>query len=142
MAFVGVKNNKLFNAIVVGVIFALMHLLNPSFNIFSMMNTLLIAIVFSVLTWISGDLWIAIGYHAIWNFILGNIFGVPVSGNIQAGTLLTSSPSSFDLISGGEYGLEASLVFTIVLFIQIAFIYVFFIKKGKTNKEPVAPWLA
>ena len=142
MTFVGVKNNKLFNAIIVGLLFSLMHLLSPSFNILSMINTLLVAIVFSMLTWISGDLWVAIGYHAIWNFILGNIFGISVSGNLSGKALLISLPSSSDLISGGEYGLEASLVFTMFLLIQIAFIYVLFIKKGKTNKEPVAPWLA
>jgi len=141
MTFVGVKNNRLFNAIVVAVVFSLMHLLSPSYNILSMVNTLLVAIVFSMLTWISGDLWVAIGYHAFWNFILGSILGVPTSGLGTIG-LLVSSPNSSDLINGGEYGLEASLVCTIFLLIQIAFIYVFFIKKGKTNKYPTAPWLA
>ena len=141
MTFVGAKNSKLFNAIVVGIVFSLMHLLSPSFSVLSMVNTLLIAIVFSMLTWISGDLWVAIGYHAFWNFVLGSILGVPTSGLVTTG-LLTSSPNASPLISGGGYGLEASLICTIFLFIQIAFLYVLFIKKGKTNKAPAAPWLA
>lgn len=141
MTFVGAKNSKLFNAILVALIFSLLHLLNNSFSILPMINTFLVAIAFSMLTWISGDLWVAIGYHAFWNFTMGSILGVPISGVVTDG-LLISSPNSAGLINGGAYGLEGSLICTVFLLTQIAFIYVFFIKEGKINKEPVASWLA
>lgn len=141
MTFVGAKNSKLFNAIVTAIFFSLLHSFNSSFSILPMINTFLIGIVFSMLTWIGGDLWMAIAYHAFWNFVMGSILGVQVSGVVMSG-LLISSLNNAGLINGAGYGLEGSLICTVFILAQIAFLYVFFIKKGRTNKEPVASWLA
>ena len=53
-------------------------------------------------------LWLVMGIHFAWNFTEGGIFGVAVSGGHVSG-LLTSALSGPPLISGGEFGAEASV---------------------------------
>jgi len=58
---------------------------------------------------LSGNLWLPIGLHAAWNFTEGFIFDVPVSGNDVHG-LVESQLSGPVLLSGGAFGLEASMI--------------------------------
>ena len=55
-------------------------------------------------------LWVCIGLHAAWNFIQGGIFGIPVSGTGASAGLLSAEPVGPVLLSGDEFGAEASLV--------------------------------
>jgi hypothetical protein len=55
------------------------------------------------------SLWLPIGLHAGWNIMQGPVFGVPVSGNPAHG-LLRSRLSGPTLLSGGSFGLEASII--------------------------------
>jgi len=58
----------------------------------------------------SGSLWFPIGIHWTWNYVQGNILGFHVSG-IDAGTSwFRAIPSGPDLVSGGAFGAEASIV--------------------------------
>jgi hypothetical protein len=49
------------------------------------------------------------GLHAGWNFTQGEIFDVPVSGIDEHG-LVQAQLSGPALLSGGQFGLEASLI--------------------------------
>ena len=55
------------------------------------------------------SLWMPIGLHAAWNFTQGEIYDVPVSGFDQHG-LVTAKLSGPELLSGGAFGLEASVI--------------------------------
>ena len=55
------------------------------------------------------NLWVPIGLHAAWNFTQGFIFDVPVSGNDMHG-LVQAKLSGPVLLSGGSFGLEASMI--------------------------------
>ncbi|MBS0253730.1 MAG: CPBP family intramembrane metalloprotease [Proteobacteria bacterium] len=55
-------------------------------------------------------LWLASGLHAAWNFTQGWVFSVPVSGGKVAGGLVLTTRSGPELITGGAFGLEASVV--------------------------------
>ena len=62
----------------------------------------------------SGTLWVPIGIHWAWNYVQGNVFGLAVSGiNIGDGMLATSVNGP-DIITGGAFGPEASII-TVVL---------------------------
>ncbi|MCB0015647.1 MAG: CPBP family intramembrane metalloprotease [Anaerolineales bacterium] len=79
-------------------------------------------------------LWLAAGIHLAWNFVQGGIFGVAVSGIAQTG-LLEANLSGPALLSGGEFGAEASLVAVIFcLLLAVAFLY------QARNKFVPAPW--
>ncbi|MFE6500551.1 CPBP family intramembrane glutamic endopeptidase [Kitasatospora sp. NPDC057738] len=54
------------------------------------------------------SLWLPIGLHFGWNFAESGIFGTEVSGNGDTHGLLDASTSGAKLITGGEFGPEAS----------------------------------
>lgn len=55
-------------------------------------------------------LWLATGLHAAWNFTQGWVFSMPVSGSRAAEGLVLTSRAGPELITGGAFGLEASVV--------------------------------
>ena len=62
----------------------------------------------------SGNLWVPIGIHWAWNYTQGNVFGLAVSGNELGGHILTTAVDGPDIITGGAFGPEASII-TVVL---------------------------
>lgn len=90
-------------------IFALLHLANPSFSLPSFLG-LLASGYFLAYAWVrTGQLWLSIGLHIGWNFFEGTIFGFPVSG-IEATTLIRQEASGPGIITGGAFGPEAGLI--------------------------------
>jgi membrane protease YdiL (CAAX protease family) len=55
-------------------------------------------------------LWLPIGLHLGWNFAEGSIFGMSVSGGDARASLITGSLRGRDLVTGGAFGPEASIV--------------------------------
>ena len=58
-------------------------------------------------------LWLPMGIHAAWNFTQGEIFDVPVSGTDSHG-LVDAKLQGPALLTGGGFGLEASLISIII----------------------------
>ena len=59
-------------------------------------------------------LWLAVGIHAAWNFTQGWVFSVPASGgNAPLGLLITRRIGP-DWLTGGDFGLEASVIAMLV----------------------------
>jgi membrane protease YdiL (CAAX protease family) len=56
------------------------------------------------------SLWLPIGLHFGWNLAEGGIFGTQVSGSNTPEGLLHSTTSGSTLLSGGEFGPEASIL--------------------------------
>jgi uncharacterized protein len=70
----------------------------------------------------SRRLWTCIGLHCAWNFAEGGVFGASVSGG-KAGGLLAARFRGPDLLTGGEFGPEASVVAVLIcLAAGIAFV--------------------
>ncbi|GAA4015105.1 CPBP family intramembrane metalloprotease [Sphingomonas swuensis] len=91
-------------------LFGFAHFANPNATLFS---SLAIAVEAGILLggayMLTRSLWFAIGIHAAWNFTQGEIFDVPVSGLDQQG-LVTARLSGPEWLSGGAFGLEASVI--------------------------------
>jgi membrane protease YdiL (CAAX protease family) len=98
---------------VTAVFFGLVHLANPGATLWS---SFAIAVEAGVLLGAAflwrRDLWLAIGLHFAWNTSVG-LLGIPVSGHPTAGVLI-ARPTGPDLLTGGGFGLEASIVPVIV----------------------------
>ena len=62
----------------------------------------------------SGTLWFPIGIHWAWNFFQGNIFGIAVSGSDAGASLLHSAANGPDILTGGPFGAEASIITVII----------------------------
>ena len=58
----------------------------------------------------SGTLWVPIGIHWAWNYTQGNIFGLAVSGTDAGTTILTTTVNGPEIITGGAFGPEASII--------------------------------
>jgi membrane protease YdiL (CAAX protease family) len=99
---------------VTSALFGLVHILNPNATWFSSFAIAVEAgILLGGLYMLTRSLWAPIGLHAAWNFTQGFIFDVPVSGHAENG-LVTARLSGPELLSGGRFGLEASLIALIV----------------------------
>ena len=72
----------------------------------------------------SGSLWLPIGIHWAWNFTQGNVFGASVSGNVAGGSLLEMQVNGPDIITGGDFGPEASIV-AVTLGITYTLVFLF-----------------
>jgi membrane protease YdiL (CAAX protease family) len=90
-------------------LFGALHLFNPNATWFA---AFAIAVEAGVLLggvyMLTGNLWMAMGLHAAWNFTQGEVFDVPVSGLDEHG-LVTAQMSGPALLSGNGFGLEASV---------------------------------
>lgn len=94
--------------------FALAHMANDNFTWLSALNIALVSFIFSLATLRTGNLYFAIALHAAWNMFQGYVFGVAVSGNPAEG-LYTVHLHGADWLSGGAFGVEGSVITTLVL---------------------------
>jgi membrane protease YdiL (CAAX protease family) len=96
--------------IITSALFGIAHIFNPGATWFSSFAIAVEAgLLLGAVYMLTRSLWMPIGLHAAWNFVQGAVFGVPVSGNPSAG-LLRSTLGGPALLSGGSFGLEASLI--------------------------------
>lgn len=90
-------------------LFGLLHIMNPNASLWAAAAIAIEAgILLAAGFVLTRRLWLVMGIHFAWNFTQGGLFAVPVSGGRASG-LLTSTLSGPPLISGGEFGAEASV---------------------------------
>ncbi len=122
--------------LVTSALFGLAHILNPGATWFS---SFAIAVEAGLLLggayMLTRSLWMPIGLHAAWNFTQGAIFGVPVSGGPSSG-LLRSTLSGPTILSGGTFGLEASIIAVVIC----ASAGIWFVWLALKRGELVRPW--
>lgn len=99
-------------------LFGLIHLTSAGATIFSAIAIALQAgVLLGAAYALTGRLWMAIGLHTIWDFTNDGIFGVGVAG--QSGEsikgLLQASLSGPKIFTGGELGVEASVVSLLIV---------------------------
>ena len=114
-------------------LFGLAHLGNPGATLWA---ALAIALASG---WLFGmayayhqTIWVPIGMHWAWNYLEGGVFGCAVSGTpLDYLPLITPRISGADLLSGGAFGPEASII-CVAIGIGISIVYtVLYIKKKK-----------
>ena len=109
------RASKLVSVIVSSIIFALLHGFNPGADAFGVFNTTVIGAILCVLYFRTGSLWMPIGFHTAWNFSLGYLYSLPVSGLPLYGVLKVVEVDPESRLTGGSYGPEAGLACTIAL---------------------------
>lgn len=128
---IGIK----FTITLLSFLFTCIHLFNPNLDVIGLANVFLAGVTFSLIYYYTGNLWLVGAMHTLWNFILGFIVGSQISGIITYNSVFFSIPvENKDLISGGVFGFEASIVTTIVeLTISLFVIYLIKKEKNKIN---------
>ena len=119
----------------VGVLFAAAHSNNLASNALSSFNTFLWGVLLGLCFLRSGDLWLPIGLHFGWNWVLP-IVGVPVSGFRMGTSGLALVWNIGPIWSGGDYGPEAGLLTTALVPILG---YVLWKAPVETERPPLFP---
>jgi membrane protease YdiL (CAAX protease family) len=82
----------------------------------AVLNLVLFALFLSLYCLKEGSIWGICGWHAAWNWTQGHFFGLEITGHSQAGgTVLDLKAVGPELLSGGGYGVEATIMCTLVL---------------------------
>jgi membrane protease YdiL (CAAX protease family) len=97
-----------------GVLFGVAHADNQNSSWMGLCNTALWGVLFGWAFYRSGDLWLPIGLHYGWNLVLP-LAGVNLSGFKMGVTGYKMHWYAGALWSGGDYGIEASLLTTAIL---------------------------
>ncbi len=95
-------------------LFGLAHWHNPNATITSTANTALVGVLFAVAYLRTRALWLPWGIHFAWNFTLGAVFGLPVSG-LDLSTWVHGSAFGPVWLTGGSYGVEGGIAGTIAI---------------------------
>ena len=113
-------------------LFASLHLLNSGISVLAFINITLFGIFASIYFIRRGSIWGIGAFHSIWNLVQGNFYGIKVSGTPVGNTLFTTQAiAGKSLWNGGDFGMEGSLICTIVLTCGIIFLYT------RKNKDAV-----
>ena len=100
----------------VGVLFGFAHGSNPNATTLGMVNTAIWGIYFGYAFLRSHDLWLPIGLHYGWNFVLP-LFGVNLSGLTIEVTRYSYRWDLGPIWSGGRYGPEGGVLTTIFVLV-------------------------
>lgn len=106
--------------------FAAVHLKNPNVAAgFTFINTALAGVWFAVAYLRTRSLWLPLGIHWAWNWALGSLFGLPVSGinDLAPHPLLHGTDLGPAWLTGGSYGIEGGVTCTITLVVSTIFIW-------------------
>lgn len=124
--------------IVSSLVFGFLHLLNPDATFagatyIAIEAGLLLAAAYLV----TRRLWMAIGFHMLWNYVQSAVFGGIVSGGVALPGLLQSKIEGPTFYTGGNFGMEQSVFALILCTITGVVLLVIAIRRG--HMVP-APW--
>lgn len=111
------RMNKFLSLFVSALLFALLHLFNPNLAFLPMLNLLLAGMFIGASYLYTRNLCFPISLHLFWNWIQGPILGYQVSGNDFGTSLLTLHLPEENVLNGGAFGFEGSLICTVLMII-------------------------
>ena len=109
--------------IITSVLFALAHLGNPNIDALALVNIGLAGVILAGVYLRTRSLWVAIGLHWAWNWVMAGWFDLPVSGiefDVPGYDTVELGPDTF---TGGVFGPEAGIVLTLTALVLILWIY-------------------
>ena len=101
-------------------IFSIFHLGNTGFSVLALVNVFLMGLVFSLIFYLKDSIYLVGAAHSFWNMTMANIYGITVSGNSSTGVnLFNTKLTGPTIISGGSFGIEGSIVTSLVLLVVL-----------------------
>ena len=122
--------------VISALLFGLAHLPGQGAGVLAIVITVVAGVLFAAAYMLTQRLWLGIGIHIAWNYTLGSIYSIAVSGH-EAKGLLQGTVAGPDWLTGGQYGLEGS-VFTLIVLATLA-AYLLRKARAKGHIFP-APW--
>jgi len=112
--------------LITSIAFAGLHLTNPNFSLgLPFLNLVIAGVWFGIAYLRTRSLWFPLGIHWAWNWALGSLFGLPVSGitSIAPHPLLKGTDLGPAWLTGGSFGIEGGIACTITLVVSTVFIW-------------------
>lgn len=123
-------------AIIMALIFGRAHMGNGGETYIGIVGTILFAVFASATLWRTGNLWLAVGAHAGWDWGQSFFYGVNDSGLQAPGHLLDSHVQGPIWLTGGSVGPEGSIVTLIFLILMTTtFLLIYRDRKEKGRPE-------
>lgn len=120
--------------VVSALVFGFVHIMNDNATWWSSIAIALEAGIMLGLAYkYTNTLWFPIGIHWAWNYTQGNVLGFAVSGTDAGTTIFSSSVSGPDILTGGAFGAEASIIAVIIGLAISAFFFMEIRKRGDLN---------
>jgi len=105
--------NKWVALAISAILFAIFHLSNPGMHSLAFANLFLAGLLLGVNYIYTRNLWFSMLFHLSWNFFQGPLLGFNVSG-LHLPSLLQAETKGDLMITGGDFGLEGSMLNTAV----------------------------
>lgn len=102
-------------SVLLAVPFGLAHLNNAGATAIGALVASLGGLVLSIAYFRTRSLWLPVGMHISWNFFLGWVFSLPVSGESLQNVPFTTVVRGPEWLSGGSFGPEGSVAAVLVL---------------------------
>lgn len=101
--------NKWIALPVSAILFAIFHVSNPGMNSMAFANLFLAGMLLGINYIYTRNLWFSFFFHLSWNFFQGPLLGFHVSG-LQLPSLLETQTTGDLLVTGGDFGVEGSML--------------------------------
>jgi len=119
--------NKYIALIVSSLLFATIHIGNPNMTWFSFLNIALAGVFLGLSYIYTKNLWFPIALHLSWN-LFQTLLGFKVSGQ-GSYSIVEFNINENNLLNGGDFGFEGSLLSLVFMLIAIVFIYKYYKKQ-------------
>jgi membrane protease YdiL (CAAX protease family) len=123
--------NKWIALAISAVLFAAFHLSNPGMNTLAFANLFLAGLLLGINYIYTRNLWFSFLFHLSWNFFQGPFLGFRVSG-LNLSSLFQLETRGDLLLTGGDFGLEGSIINTAVSIVAILLLNWSFQRKYKS----------
>jgi len=130
---IGSRYKPWIGVLITTIFFALVHMGNSGVNIIAVLNILIVAILLVLYVMRDGSLWVACGWHSAWNWTMGNVYGLSVSGGKDKASIFDFNTTGNGILSGGDFGPEGSIITTFVLLLAIIWFSIKIIRAQKTK---------
>lgn len=127
------RYKKAVGVAVSAVLFSAFHSLNKGYTPLASVNLALIAILFALIYLLTDDIWMTSAIHTAWNLTQGNIYGLQVSGNNAANSVIKTFyyKNAAPIITGGDFGPEGGLAVTAVTVVCLVIVAILLVRKKR-----------
>lgn len=124
MTRLAAKKGKWIAIILSSLFYIVFRMSNPTTSKLDLINIFLISIVMSLLYWYFDNILVITIFHAFWNCISGVMFGFNISGIRVSDSIFTvGAISDKQILIGGSYGIEGSIIATVLFAILGLLVY-------------------
>ena len=119
-------------------LFGILHMGNAGVTFLSVLNIILDGVLAGLLFIYTDSIWLVVAQHGTWNYVQGNLLGFQVSGTgADASIFSFTMGDGPDWLTGGAFGVEGSIITTIVLLVSLVIVYRLGERREKFDDQPL-----